>query len=62
MTSRAPETGDGMKADARKRAAERYEQELRKGEFFWPDSIYKDAARFPGHLRAARASGDLRWN
>lgn len=31
-----------MKADARKRAAERYEQELRKGEFFWPDSIYKD--------------------
>ena len=23
-------------------AAERYEQELRKGERFWPDSIYKD--------------------
>ena len=31
-----------MDEEARKRAAERYEQELRRGERFWPDSIYKD--------------------
>ena len=42
MAARAPHTGDGMNEEAKKRAAERYEQELRKGERFWPDSIYKD--------------------
>ena len=31
-----------MNDEARKKAAERYEQELGKGERFWPDSIYKD--------------------
>jgi mono/diheme cytochrome c family protein len=42
MTGRAKHTGDGMNNEARKKAAERYEQELAKGERFWPDSIYKD--------------------
>jgi len=42
MAPRALHTGDGMDEEARKRLAERYEQELRKGERFWPDSIYKD--------------------
>jgi mono/diheme cytochrome c family protein len=31
-----------MNDQARQKAAERYQQELRKGERFWPDSIYKD--------------------
>jgi mono/diheme cytochrome c family protein len=42
MAARAPHTGDGMKDEVKKRVTERYEQELRKGERFWPDSIYKD--------------------
>jgi len=42
MAAQGPHTGDGMNDEAKKRAAERYEQELRKGERFWPDSIYKD--------------------
>jgi len=31
-----------MKDEVKHRVAERYQQELRKGERFWPDSIYKD--------------------
>src|SRR4030042_1471162 len=42
MAAGAPHTGDGMNDEVKKRAAERYQQELRKGERFWPDSIYKD--------------------
>jgi mono/diheme cytochrome c family protein len=42
MAAHASQTGDGMKDDVKQRAAARYEQELRKGERFWPDSIYKD--------------------
>jgi mono/diheme cytochrome c family protein len=42
MTARAKHTGEGMNDEARKKAAVRYEQELGKGERFWPDSIYKD--------------------
>jgi mono/diheme cytochrome c family protein len=42
MAPRVPHTGDGMDEAARRRLAERYEQELRRGERFWPDSIYKD--------------------
>lgn len=42
MAAQAPHTGDRMNDETRKRVAERYEQELRKGERFWPDSIYKD--------------------
>jgi mono/diheme cytochrome c family protein len=42
MDTRAKHTGDSMKDEIKKRAAERYERELRKGERFWPDSIYKD--------------------
>src|SRR5512139_2143584 len=42
MTSPTQHPSDGMSADLKRKAAERYEQELRKGERFWPDSIYKD--------------------
>src|SRR5512143_1510830 len=42
MSSSAPHTGNGMSNDVKEKAAERYQQELRKGERFWPDSIYKD--------------------
>src|SRR5512139_3430715 len=42
MATHASQSGDGMKDDVKQRAAARYEQELRKGERFWPDSIYKD--------------------
>src|SRR3990172_4733604 len=31
-----------MSDDIKKKINERYEQELRRGEFFWPDSIFKD--------------------
>ena len=31
-----------MSDDTKKKINERYEQELRRGEFFWPDSIFKD--------------------
>ncbi len=31
-----------MNEDTKKKIKERYEQELNKGEFFWPDSIFKD--------------------
>ncbi len=31
-----------MKEETKKQINERYEQELNKGEFFWPDSIFKD--------------------
>ncbi|HEY5982044.1 MAG TPA: c-type cytochrome [Anaerolineales bacterium] len=42
MTTHMPPTGKDMQDDARKRLADRYQQELHKGERFWPDSIYKD--------------------
>ncbi len=42
MAPRTPPTEDDMDPAARKRLAERYAQELRRGERFWPDSIYKD--------------------
>src|SRR5512143_2180911 len=42
MSSSAPHTGNGMSNDVKEKTARRYEQELRKGERFWPDSIYKD--------------------
>lgn len=32
-----------MNEDNKKKVNERYQRELNKGEFFWPDSIYKDA-------------------
>lgn len=32
-----------MNDDNKKKVNERYQRELNKGEFFWPDSIYKDA-------------------
>ena len=31
-----------MNEETKKKINERYEQELNKGEFFWPDSIFKD--------------------
>ncbi len=31
-----------MNEETKKKIKERYEQELNKGEFFWPDSIFKD--------------------
>lgn len=31
-----------MNAETKKKINERYQQELNKGEFFWPDSIFKD--------------------
>src|SRR4030042_7151181 len=42
MAAHGSHGGAGMNDESKKRAAERYEQELRKGERFWPDSIYKD--------------------
>src|SRR5574340_1819141 len=42
MARRATHPTQGMDEEARKRLAERYQQELHKGERFWPDSIYKD--------------------
>src|SRR5512146_983127 len=42
MTTHIPPTGKDMQDDASKRLADRYQQELHKGERFWPDSIYKD--------------------
>jgi len=42
MAQRTPHPGERMDDDARKHLGERYQQELRKGERFWPDSIYKD--------------------
>ncbi len=32
-----------MNEDTKKKVNERYQHELNKGEFFWPDSIFKDA-------------------
>ena len=32
-----------MNEDTKKKVNERYQRELNKGEFFWPDSIFKDA-------------------
>ena len=32
-----------MNDETKKKINARYERELNKGEFFWPDSIYKDA-------------------
>ena len=32
-----------MNEDTKKKVNERYQRELSKGEFFWPDSIFKDA-------------------
>ncbi len=32
-----------MNHDWKQKINERYEQELRKGEFFWPDSVFRDA-------------------
>lgn len=32
-----------MNEDTKKKINERYQRELNKGEFFWPDSIFKDA-------------------
>ncbi|HSO11703.1 MAG TPA: hypothetical protein VLT51_04960, partial [Anaerolineales bacterium] len=31
-----------MNEETKKKINERYEQELNRGEFFWPDSIFKD--------------------
>lgn len=42
MTSQPTHSTEARQDDPRSRAAERYEQELRRGERFWPDSIYKD--------------------
>ncbi|HET6846647.1 MAG TPA: c-type cytochrome, partial [Anaerolineales bacterium] len=42
MAPRAPNTNEPTDKQARQRAAERYQQELHRGERFWPDSIYKD--------------------
>src|SRR5512141_1950842 len=42
MAPRAPNTNESTDKQARQRAAERYQQELHRGERFWPDSIYKD--------------------